>query len=208
METQLTSEMKRGLISFRPAMNSNLKTIRYAEEVWTPTGIVDFIRFEDYKAKDTSFCSIIDFDKNTESAKTLYKDDFIQHQGKCKIDGKAFPNSYCRGCVFKRSSYKVDMLVTCYECKITLSDFKSKNGHNFHGNKNYYVIPNYLYNGIKESVPEGIGIICYNPKTKKYKVKKECQFKEISHKLKEKLLYNAFKKWVDKCDKYYSIGDL
>ena len=30
------------------------------------------------------------------------------------------------------------------------------------------------------------------------KIKKECEFKEISHELKERLLYDAFKKWVDK----------
>lgn len=207
METQLTSEMKRGLAFFKPAMNSNLKTIRYAEEVWTPTGIVDLIRFEDYKAKDASFCSIIDFDKNTETDKVFYKADFEHYHGLCKVNGETFPNNYCKGCVFKRSGYEVDMLVTCYECKITLSDFKSKHGHNFHGNRNYYVIPNYLYKNIQELVPKDIGIICYNPETKKYRLKKECQFKEISHELKERLLYDAFKKWVDRCGKYYFIRE-
>ena len=95
------------------------------------------------------------------------------------------------------------MVITCYECKITLTDFKSKNGHNFHGNKNYYVVPNYLVKDIKDLVGDDIGIISYYPETNKYRIYKECKDREISHELKEQLLYDAFKKWVDKCSNYY-----
>ena len=35
--------MKCGLVGFKPEMPTNMRTIRFAEEVWTPTGIVDFI---------------------------------------------------------------------------------------------------------------------------------------------------------------------
>ena len=59
METNLTKKMKRGLSGFKLEMPTNMRTARFAEEVWTPTGIVDFIRFEDYKEKDYSFCSLI-----------------------------------------------------------------------------------------------------------------------------------------------------
>lgn len=48
-----------------------------------------------------------------------------------------------------------------------------------------------------------IGIIVYNKDKKTYRVKKECAFKQISHELKESLLYDAFKKWVDRCRMYY-----
>ena len=51
METNLTKKMKRGLSGFKLEMPTNMRTARFAEEVWTPTGIVDFIRFEDYKEK-------------------------------------------------------------------------------------------------------------------------------------------------------------
>lgn len=43
METELTKKMKRGLVGFKPEMPTNMRTIRFAKEVWTPTGIVDFI---------------------------------------------------------------------------------------------------------------------------------------------------------------------
>ena len=90
------------------------------------------------------------------------------------------------------------MLITCYECKITLSDFKSHNGHNFHGNKNYYVVPKSLVNDIKDLVPQDIGIIAYYPDTNNYRIVKECEQKKIDETLKVRLLYDALKKWVDK----------
>lgn len=173
METELTKKMKRGLRGFKPEMPTNMRTIRFAEEVWTPTGIVDFIRFEDYKEKDYSFCSLIDF-KDFEKS---YQDTLDVMSGKklgqCKCGSKfVFPNKNCDGCVFKRSCYDIGMLVTCYECKITVADFKSKNGHNFHGNKNYYVVPKEIFDSIKEFVPDDIGIIVYYSNTNNYRIKK------------------------------------
>lgn len=196
LETELTKKMKRGLVGFRPEMPTNMRTVRFAEEVWTPTGIVDFIRFEDYKGKDYSYCGYREHLENTGQKIT----------SGCKIAGEKYPNNNCRGCVFCRHGYDVGMLVSCYECKITLSDFKSENGHNFHGNKNYYVVPNILYDKIKDLVPEDIGIIAYYEKTNNYRVKKECKFKDISHELKERLLYDALKKWVDKFRYEYMYG--
>ena len=203
METELTKNMKRGLVGFKPEMPTDMRTIRYAEEVWTPTGIVDFIRFEDYKEKDYSFCSLIDFDKLCESEKKATSCFANGKVYKCKIEGETFPNKNCKGCVFCRRSALIGMLVTCYECKITVSDFKSKSGHNFHGNKNYYVVPVEIYQKIKDLVSENIGIIAYYPDTGSYRIKKECKFQDISHELKERLLYDAFKKWVDKCRNNY-----
>ena len=46
METKLTSLIKKATHTYNPQMG-NLRTIRYADEVTTPTGIVDSIRFED-----------------------------------------------------------------------------------------------------------------------------------------------------------------
>ena len=54
-----------------------------------------------------------------------------------------------------------EILITCYEIKVSKSDFKSKHGHNFVGNCNYYVIPNELYAAVADLVPEDIGIILY-----------------------------------------------
>ncbi len=50
---------------------------------------------------------------------------------------------------------------TCLEIKVTKGDFKSNNGHNFVGDKNYYVVPSNLVVFVKEKLKwsKGIGII-------------------------------------------------
>lgn len=48
--------------------------------------------------------------------------------------------------------------VYCYEIKSSVEDFKSKNGHNFIGDYNYYVMPDYVYDEIKKEIPLCIGV--------------------------------------------------
>lgn len=198
METELTKQMKRGVVFFKPRMPTQMRTIRYAYEVWTPTRIVDAIRFEDFIERDESFCRIIDYKRFGESYNKTLKT-FLRGRdlGKCKIDGEIYPNENCEGCVWKTSSHIIGMCITCYECKITVSDFKSKNGHNFHGNFNYYVVPKEIVKNIEPLVPEGIGIISYNKKSGTYRTYKESEFRNIPEETKTRLLYDAFKKWVD-----------
>ncbi len=60
--------------------------------------------------------------------------------------------------------------VVCYEIKISYSDFKSENGHNFYGDENYYVIPRELFEEIKQKAmeskgayfPNGVGVYVYD----------------------------------------------
>lgn len=199
IETDLTKRMKRGLRGFKPEMPTKMRTIRFAEEVWTPSGIVDFIRFEDYKERDYSFCSIIDYHKFDKTWQQTWRNMNPKGTlGECKVEGETYPNKHCKGCFWHSRTYDVGMMITCYECKITVQDFKSKNGHNFHGNKNYYVVPKEILNDITPLVPPDIGIIVYNDKSQTYRIAKECEFKEVKEELKTKLLYDAFKKWVDK----------
>jgi len=174
-ETELTKMIKRKLRSYRPEMPTDKRTIRWAEEVSVGTGIVDAIRFEDYIEKDNSYC----------------------WAEKCKIEGQGFPCDDCYGCVFKSNSFELGILATCFEIKITKSDFKSKNGHNFVGNHNYYVIPKELYKSVCDLVPDDIGIITYTDNGNLRK-KKECKFKELSADDLSRLLFNAMKKWIDK----------
>lgn len=55
----------------------------------------------------------------------------------------------------------------CFEVKSSLEDFYSKNGHNFLGDYNYYVMPEDVYEKAKEKIPFGIGV--YVPAGKHYK---------------------------------------
>jgi hypothetical protein len=166
-------------------MNSSMRTIRWAEEVRTATGFVDVIRFEDYIANNKSYCS-------RENPSTQY----IPAQP-CKIPGNAFPCKECRGCVYHKHVYELGILATCFEVKITASDFKSKNGHNFSGNKNYYAVPVEIYESIKDDVPPGVGIIVYYQDSGHMIVKRESDMRQISPEEMNYLLYDALKKWVD-----------
>ena len=180
METELTKTMKKLTHSFKPIMPTQMRTLRYADEVWTPTGIVDSIRFEDIPVKEYN-----GFKK-------------LEHNELCKYGPDIQKNgNYCKGCVYhKHSVTKTGICVTCYECKITLADFKSENGHNFHGNRNYYVVPKEIVENIASLVPDDIGIITYHGHNY-MRVYKECKYKEIDNELKCLLLYNAMKKWCD-----------
>lgn len=58
--------------------------------------------------------------------------------------------------------------ICCIEIKISLSDFKSANGHNLFGHYNYYAVSKELIDKIKHIVPEHIGIIVVDTKEKFY----------------------------------------
>lgn len=191
METDLTKRIKRRLHEFRPAFSSSMRTIRWAEEVQTPTGYVDVIRFEDYVERDDSFCAVLDM--RSELPTNAFKRE-------CKVPGETFPNKHCRGCFFKRNVHRMGILTTCFEVKITVSDFKSENGHNFHGNRNYYAVPVEIYDKVKDLVPQGIGIIVFYPDSAHMVVKRESEHREIGAETLSILLYDALKKWVDRTE--------
>ena len=53
------------------------------------------------------------------------------------------------------------ILITCFEIKVSVPDFKSAHGHNFVGNHNYYVVPKEIFEKIAPLVPDGIGILVF-----------------------------------------------
>jgi len=46
----------------------------------------------------------------------------------------------------------------CYEVKSSVEDFHSKNGHNFIGDFNYYVMPEEVFEKIKNEIPYYVGV--------------------------------------------------
>lgn len=46
----------------------------------------------------------------------------------------------------------------CYEVKSSVEDFHSKNGHNFLGDYNFYVMPEEVYKKVKDEIPYDIGV--------------------------------------------------
>ena len=47
----------------------------------------------------------------------------------------------------------------CYEIKSSVDDFHSKNGHNFIGDLNYYVMPEDVFQAIKNQIPYHVGVL-------------------------------------------------
>ena len=188
METDLTKKIKNATHTYRPKMSCKKsksdtgRTIRYADEVWTPHGIVDSIRFEDYVVSRKEYCKKIS----------------------CKITGETFPNKHCKGCMYiHREAPVTDMCITAFEIKITKSDFLSKNGHNIDhlgspiGNENYYCVPKKLVSDIEQYVPEHCGILVWTGNgLREYR---KALWLYVPDNIKVKLLYNALKKWVDGC---------
>ena len=88
METELTKTIKKLTHTYRPKMGTKTKandagrTIRWADEVWTPHGIVDSIRFEDYIVSRHEDCKK---ERNGDS---------------CKMEDCTHPNQNCRGCIY------------------------------------------------------------------------------------------------------------
>lgn len=100
-------------------------------------------------------------------------------------------NDRCRWNIWKEVG-RPKVLIQCFEIKITKSDFKSKNGHNFVGNLNYYVIPAELYEAIKDDVPEGIGIILYNDGG--LRRKRDATFREMTEEDQKWMILNVLKR--------------
>ena len=194
METELTKRIKALTHHYRPNLNTDKRTIRLADEVQTPTGYVDSIRFEDYVEKDYTYCRKIEQRPGDEKNITLKCDE------KCKIEGETFPCDACKNCVYKRNVFELGILITCFEVKITYADFKSKNGHNFFGNENYYCVPKELAPKIAKEVPDDIGILAYyeGENYRGLREYKPCKMRTVDMKLKVLFLYNAMKKWCDK----------
>lgn len=47
----------------------------------------------------------------------------------------------------------------CYEIKSSVEDFHSKNGHNFLGDYNYYVMQEEVYGKVKNEIPYDVGVL-------------------------------------------------
>jgi hypothetical protein len=55
----------------------------------------------------------------------------------------------------------------CYEVKSSVEDFHSENGHNFLGDYNYYVMPEEVFEKVRNQIPYNVGV--YVPDGKNYR---------------------------------------
>ncbi|MBE7114313.1 hypothetical protein FT641_19165 [Bacillus paranthracis] len=55
-------------------------------------------------------------------------------------------------------TYDTKGIWRCYEVKVSLADFRSKANKTFCGHFNYYVMPEELYEKVKDEIPKHIGV--------------------------------------------------
>src|SRR5690606_41305998 len=75
-------------------------------------------------------------------------------------------------------TYDTKGIWRCYEIKVSKSDFYSKAKKTFVGHFNYYVMPDDLYEQVKDDIPNHIGVhngfrVIKNPKKQKLKVNEQ-----------------------------------
>lgn len=78
----------------------------------------------------------------------------------------------------------------CYEVKSSVEDFHSKNGHNFLGDYNYYVMPEDVFKTVGEEIPWNIGVYC--PVGNILKVAKSAKRKDRTRPVSE-MLFSMFR---------------
>ncbi len=87
--------------------------------------------------------------------------------------------------------------VTCYEIKVSVNDFKSNNGHNLYGDKNYYVVSEIVWEYLqKNNVSYGIGVYLYkNGKLYQKRIPNEYRTSRLTIEQRIGVLDNLLIKW-------------
>lgn len=200
LKTELTKKIERALFDWSPTTIGGIKinTMRggfAATEVpvengTTRSGLVDYVwvteclmdiqtvgkcalYFEHRKKTDDT---ILEFRKNAArraGCPEADKDEYISGEKLCD-------NKECR-CHMNAREARNEVLITCVEIKITKSDFKSKHGHNFCGNCNYYAMPKELYPEVKDLIPDGVGVLLFYGAENEEQKKRANPFTDFSY---------------------------
>lgn len=204
MKTEMTKTIERSLSRYFPASICGIKINKFRDQHTafevpvecgtTSAGIVDCVRVAEYFG---------DLEQQNVCIAHRWKNEGIRRAAlRCErgvLDSDGAP-LLCdeRKCTLNavRTVGTQKVLIACFEIKITKADFKSRNGHNFVGNLNYYVVPKEIYEDIKDLVPEDIGIILYisTDKFSGLRKKKECAFREMSDEDQKWMLLSVMKR--------------
>lgn len=171
----------------------------------TTAGLVDCMRIQEYfgDMKRTTHCRLHQYERSHKTriwaVGTPCEREYPEGGRPDLCDSPTCPWRYTQ----EEGTAKI--LVTCFEIKITKSDFKSKHGHNFVGNCNYYVIPKELYPDVADLVPEEIGIILYLSAGSYIGLrrKKECSFKPLTDEEQKWFILSTLKRTKETAWKEY-----
>ena len=207
-KTEMTQQIERALRYYHPAEVCGIRVNKFrgshtAFEVpvvcgTTRAGLVDCMRVQEYFGgiHSEEYCRIKKYADCGKEWATAMDASFTCSRGFGPGEKPELCDAY--GCPYRyiREVGTQQILVTCYEIKVSKSDFRSKNGHNFVGNCNYYIIPNELYAAVVDLVPEDIGIILYlhAGSYTGLRRKKECTFKQLTDEEQKWFLLSTMKR--------------
>lgn len=212
MKTELTKKIEQAICYWSPSNIGDIKINSFrnrytvtevpVEHSTTKGGIVDAVCISEYfRSKDEErFCFAVE---NRKKGLNYFVD---CPYGKC-LDSSDYLQCDIRNCKLngKHVMYGDEqILCTCFEIKITVSDFKSSHGHNFFGNMNYYVVPVEIYQDIKSLVPEDIGILIYYHNSCSIRTKKKPTYREMTDEQQKWILLSVMKRLADTYQKRLS----
>lgn len=205
-KTDLTKQIEQAILDWHPAkigditINS-MRGEHTALEVvaacgTTSEGIIDAVRVSEYFG---------DYEYRHICAPSAWRKEGIRLYMTCEMgnDPQAPLPAFCEQTSCRWNQTKQvgtqKILLTCFEIKVTKSDFKSSHGHNFVGNMNYYAVPEEIFKEIEPLVPSGIGILVYyhNGKYNGLRTKRKAAFKEMSHEDQKWLMLSVLKRIRD-----------
>lgn len=173
----------------------------------TKSGIIDYVWIADGFANE----------RRTNKCTLLSNINYISPQFKCNRHPQEDFNalkcytelgvveSVCNNCVMKCRTVERDMAhyIICFEIKVTVNDFYSKNGHNFVGDLNYYVMLPTVYEAVKDAIPENVGVIVANISKEDnviFKIKKDSTLTVISEEDRNWFLQTALSREHKRCE--------
>ena len=204
-KTELTKQIEKAFIYYEPARVAGIKinvfrgrTTVYEVPAVNGTskgGMIDIVRICEYfeSVNKTRMCRL--------SRKNGYPADFISSR-ECPlghvVERTCCDNESCEWNVLGNLLDRPAVLISCYEIKVTKADFKSKNGHNFVGNHNFYIVPDELYSKVADLIPAGIGVILYSANTigngGNFRKKVDPEFRSLTESEQKWLLMSAMKR--------------
>lgn len=92
--------------------------------------------------------------------------DILSYHGKSIANGRGRPRTR-------------EVTWRCYEIKSSKADFYSPHKWTFVGDYNYFVVPEILYDEIKQDIPEGIGCYVYSGRVNGFRAIKKSQRQKI-----------------------------
>ncbi len=205
-KTDLTKQIEQAILDWHPAKIGDIKinTSRrehtalevVAECGTTRSGIVDAVRVSEYFG---------DYERRHICRPAQWRREGIRQGISCELGfhpSKPLPD-FCEQttCRWNGTSEvgTQKILLTCFEIKVTKSDFKSEHGHNFIGNMNYYVVPEEIFKEIYPLVPGEIGILVFyhGEKYTGLRTKQKAVFREMSDEDQKWLILSVFKRIRD-----------